>query len=68
VNNGDLYTLQHLIHTKQSPQEAIKKLENMEFSTCCSGRECGCQGMPTDIEYYILQHLQKMVVKNDQDS
>lgn len=49
-------------------QEVIKELETaknyyegMEIRTCCSGHECGCQGMPIDPEYYILQDILKIL-------
>lgn len=31
-----------------------------EWSKCCNGRECGCQGMPCDPEYYIWRDLMKV--------
>lgn len=34
---------------------------NHNWDTCCSGRDCGCMGKPTDPEYYIYQELKKMV-------
>ena len=31
----------------------------MEFQGCCSWNECGCYGMPIDVEYYLLQNILK---------
>lgn len=44
---------------------ALKKeqseLEEIEFDTCCNGRECGCQGMPIDPEYYVLKEMNELL-------
>jgi hypothetical protein len=40
-------------------EEAIKYFEAMEFTTCCSGKDCGCMGSPLEPEYYILRNLKE---------
>lgn len=44
-------------------QKVADDYEKMEFSTCCGGFECGCLGMPTDPEYYILQNARSIINK-----
>lgn len=41
-----------------SIDEAIRDLKNIEPEVCCSGSMCGCYGMPTNPEYYILKELE----------
>lgn len=58
-------------HGLEKAEKVIKSIENgplryydsvykdTEWDTCCSGRDCGCLGMPIDPEYFIYQDLKR---------
>jgi hypothetical protein len=41
----------------------IKYFEPMEFGRCCNGRDCGCMGVPTDPEYYLMKDMKEALEK-----
>lgn len=50
--------------TMEEVYRALKVVINYcgdDFTTCCSGIECGCRGMPTDPEYFIKRDLEQVI-------
>lgn len=46
--------LMEIVERLKRPNENIVEFfKNCEWTTCCSGRDCACAGMPTEPEYYL---------------